>query len=155
MTVRRRDAEWESLRTARAARLATVDNRGFPSVVPFCFAVLDSTGTDSPCVSEPLIVSVLDEKSKHVPDADLARVRNIQRHPEVGFVIDHYSEDWSALSFVQGKGMARLVAGDDPLHGVALNALRAKYPQYRSMNLTERPVIAISTLQLHSWRANE
>lgn len=135
------------LQEARVGRLATVDPRGFPSVVPFCFALLDDP--------EPTIVSVLDEKPKQVPDAELARVRNILRHPEVGFVVDDYNDDWSRLIFVQGKGIARLVEASDPIHAHALIALRAKYPQYRAMVLTHRPIIAIEDLRFHSWRGDD
>lgn len=134
-----------TLRDARIGRLATVDARGFPSVVPFCFALLDDP--------EPTIVSVLDEKPKHVADEDLARVRNILRHPEVGFVVDRYDEDWSQLAFVQGKGIARLMRPDDPRHTAALTHLRAKYPQYRAMRLEARAMIAIASLRLHGWSA--
>lgn len=147
MTPSKRKTELTFLRDARVGRLATVDHRGFPSVVPFCFALLDDP--------EPTIVSVLDEKPKQVPDAELARVRNILRHPEVGFVIDDYNEDWSRLIFVQGKGIARLAEASDPLHARALIALREKYPQYQAMDLAHRPIITIEKLRLHSWRGDD
>lgn len=146
MTPSKREAGLAFLRDARVGRLATVDPRGFPSVVPFCFALLDDP--------EPTIVSVLDEKPKQVPDAELARVRNILRYLEVGFVVDDYNENWSTLIFVQGKGIARLVSAGDPLHAHGLTALRAKYPQYLTMNLTNRSIIAIEKLRFHSWRAD-
>lgn len=146
MTPSKREAELTFLRDARVGRLATADTHGFPSVVPFCFALLDDP--------EPTIVSVLDEKPKQVPDAELARVRNILRHPEVGFVVDDYNENWSTLIFVQGKGIARLVSAGDPLHTHALTALRAKYAQYLSMNLTNRPIVAIDKLRFQSWRGD-
>lgn len=133
------------LNDARVGRLATVNERGHPSVVPFCFAVIGE--------EEPVIVSVLDEKPKDVPDEELARVRNIRRNPNVAFVIDHYEENWSRLSFVQVRGQARLVSPGEPGHAAAITALREKYPQYRSMAIEGRPVIMIEQLRINTWNA--
>jgi PPOX class probable F420-dependent enzyme len=133
------------LNDARVGRLATVNERGHPSVVPFCFAVIGE--------EEPVIVSVLDEKPKDVPDEELARVRNIRRNPNVAFVIDHYEENWSRLSFVQVRGQARLVSPGEPGHAAAITALREKYPQYRSMAIEGRPVIMIEQLRINTWSA--
>ncbi|MBA2289612.1 MAG: TIGR03668 family PPOX class F420-dependent oxidoreductase [Chloroflexia bacterium] len=133
------------LRDARIGRLATVNERGHPSVVPFCFAVI---GED-----EPVVVSVLDEKPKHVPDEELARVRNITHNPNVAFVVDHYEKNWSRLAFVQVRGQARLVSAAEPGHAEAIIALREKYPQYRSMAIEGRAVIMIEKLRLTAWSA--
>lgn len=133
------------LNDARVGRLATVNERGHPSVVPFCFAVIGE--------EEPVIVSVLDEKPKDVPDEELARVRNIRRNPSVAFVIDHYEENWSRLSFVQVRGQARLVSPGEPGHAAAITALREKYPQYRSMAIEGHPVIMIEQLRINTWSA--
>jgi len=143
---REENTPWAFIREARVGRLATVDRRGFPSVVPFCFALLD--------MPEPTIVSVLDEKPKQVSDTALGRVRNILHHPEVGLVIDCYDEDWSRLVFVQAKGIARLAEASDPLHENMIAQLRVKYPQYRSMVLEQRSVIAIDQLRLRAWRGD-
>jgi len=146
MVMSRQDAELAFVREARVGRLATIDSQGFPSVVPFCFALLPGP--------EPTIVSVLDEKPKRVADGELARVRNIRMHPSVGFVIDRYDEDWSRLAFVQGRGIARMIEAGDPMHSGALAALRDKYPQYRTMMLENRGMIAIAALRLRSWRGD-
>ncbi len=131
------------VRDARIGRLTTVNERGRPSVVPFCFAVIGD--------EEPVVVSVLDEKPKHVPDQELARVRNIRNNPHVAFVVDHYEEDWSRLAFVQVRGQARLVSPGDPGHAAAITALRSKYPQYRSMAIERRAVIVIERLHIQAW----
>jgi len=114
--------------------------------VPFCFALLPGP--------EPTIVSVLDEKPKRVTDDELARVRNVRMHPSVGFVVDRYDEDWSRLAYVQGRGIARMIEAGDPMHSGALAALRDKYPQYRTMMLENRGMIAIAALRLRSWRGD-
>lgn len=140
-------AELDFVQGQRAGRLATVDPSGAPTVVPICFAVLQTdTG--------PQIVSVLDEKPKRVPVRELARVRNILAQPRVSLVADHYSEDWTALAFVRLDGEADLVEPGEPLHEPALSALRAKYAQYETMALEERPVIVIRDLTARSWRGS-
>jgi PPOX class probable F420-dependent enzyme len=127
----------------RVARLATIASDGTPALVPICFALLGS--------DDPVLVSVLDEKPKSVPDEDLARVRHIRREPRVNVIVDHYDEDWSRLAFVQVKGTARLIGPDDPAHVPAIAALRSKYPQYRAMAVEQRPVIVIQPYRTTSW----
>lgn len=135
--------EREFLDAARVGRLATIGPDGTPLLVPICFALVGD-GT-------PVIVSVLDEKPKHVPDAELARVRNIRRDARVRLLVDHYEEDWSRLAFVQVTGVAAIVEPGSAGHEAAIAALRAKYPQYRSMAIERRPVIAIEQLRTRSW----
>lgn len=136
----------ELIATARVGRLATVTTRNEPRVVPICFAWLDTPG--------PVIVSVLDEKPKRVGDGELARVRNLRQNPACSLVIDHYAEDWSRLTFAQANGIARIAEPGDDLHTCALDALRAKYPQYRMMELSHRPVIAIGVVSVTTWRGD-
>ena len=134
------------VRDARVGRMATVDARNRPAVVPFCYAML---GDDS-----PFVVSALDEKPKRVAAEKLARVRNIEVNPEVCFVVDRYVEDWSRLAFVQVRGRARIVDAGGDGHAVAVAALRAKYPQYATMAIELRPVIVIEQLRAVSWRSD-
>jgi PPOX class probable F420-dependent enzyme len=141
-----RESELAFVREARVGRLATVDAAGRPVVVPFCFAVV---GEDA-----PVVVSVLDEKPKRVGDARLARVRNIERNPDVAFVVDRYEEDWSRLAWVQVRGRAVIREPGAEGHAEAIAALREKYPQYRTMAIEERPVIVISDLRGSSWRGD-
>ena len=60
-------------------------------------------------------------------------------------------EDWSRLAFVQVTGVAAIVEPGSAGHEAAIAALRAKYPQYRSMAIERRPVIAIEQLRTRSW----
>lgn len=134
------------VRNARVGHLATVDARNRPSVVPICFALLDN--------DDLLLVSVLDEKPKRVADRELARVRNIRHQPEVMVVVDAYDEDWSRLAFVQVRGAASLMVAGSDGHAEAIDALRHKYPQYRTMAIEDRDVIAIRALRATSWRGD-
>jgi len=130
----------------RVARLATVDGRGAPSLVPVCFALIELDG-------EPVIVSALDDKPKRVSGRELARVRNIAANPHVALLVDDYVEDWSRLAFVRLRGAARLLEPGEAGHADAIAALREKYRQYAAMAIEERPVVAIRRLRAYSWSA--
>ena len=127
------------VRAARVGRLASVDGRGRPHVVPVCFVY-----------AEGVVYSVLDEKPKRVADHELRRVRNIRANPSVQLLVDHYEEDWRRLAYVQLRGSADLLE-TGPEHAAALRLLRAKYPQYVAMALEGRPVIRIAVERATSW----
>jgi PPOX class probable F420-dependent enzyme len=129
------------LRKQRVARLATVDTRGRPVVIPFCF-VYDGK----------IFYSSLDEKPKSVAPEKLRRSRNILRNPEVAFVVDHYEENWNRLWFVLVRGRAKILRSGKE-HVRALELLRRKYPQYRRMVLENRPVIKIVPWKIRHWDA--
>jgi PPOX class probable F420-dependent enzyme len=129
----------------RVGHLATANAGGRPSVVPFCFALLDPDGAAA------AIVTPLDDKPKSAPTEELARVRNIRANPRVSAVFDDYDEDWSRLGFVQVRGTAGLIGHDDPRYAPAIAALRAKYPQNLRMAIDERPLIVIEPERAHSW----
>jgi PPOX class probable F420-dependent enzyme len=79
-------------------------------------------------------------------------VRDIATRPEVGLLVDRWSEDWSRLGWLRVDGSASLVEpGLDPEHGDAVAALRAKYPQYASHALEGRPIIRIVIERARSW----
>lgn len=126
----------------RVARLATVDARGAPHVVPVCYA------TDGRAYYSPL-----DAKPKRTVPERLQRVRNIRGNPRVALLIDHYEEDWSRLRFVMVRGRAELIeAGTEWEAARAL--LEAKYPQYRGLPLPPgAPVIKIVPDQVVRWSA--
>jgi len=68
-------------------------------------------------------------------------------------VVDDYDEDWSRLAWLQVRGRAEHV--DDPAErSAALAALRARYRQYRAMDLESRPLLGITPTRVISWRAS-
>jgi PPOX class probable F420-dependent enzyme len=140
------------LTDARRAVLATLRADGMPRLVPLAFAV-DSD-------SSPLVIySSLDEKPKSVADVhELARVRDIAARPRVGLLVDRWSEDWRDLEWLRLDGVARLLepgAGDDAVeHGRAVELLRARYPQYATQRLEERPVLRITVERVAGWSAS-
>ncbi|MGI8551323.1 MAG: TIGR03668 family PPOX class F420-dependent oxidoreductase [Dehalococcoidia bacterium] len=133
-------AQLAFLAGSRIGHLATVDGRARPHVVPICFAVLDTC-----------IYSALDEKPKQVSVDRLRRVLDITTNPAVCLVVDRYSEDWSKLAWVQVRATANLVSAHEVDHNRAVAALRARYAQYRTMRLEERPLLRLIPNRVVSW----
>ena len=133
------------LADARTAVLATVPADGPPRLVPICFVLLEG---DASAIYTPL-----DEKPKSVADPrDLERVRDIVANPTVALLVDQWSEDWSWIGWLRLEGRASLVEpGSDAVHGAAVDALRAKYPQYTTHRLEQRPMIRIVIDRTRSW----
>jgi PPOX class probable F420-dependent enzyme len=127
------------VQSARVARLATADDRGRPHVIPICFA-LDGKQLFSP----------IDEKPKRTSPLELKRIRNIMANPHVAVVIDRYDEDWKRLAYVLITGRAKILL-KGPKHKRAIQLLRKKYPQYRKMQLEDRPVIRIGISRWRGW----
>lgn len=133
-------AEIAFVQAQRVAHLATADGEGNPHVVPVCYA-FDGTRFFLP----------LDEKPKRVGDRALRRVRNIEGRPQVALAMDRYGEDWSRLGYVLVRGRATLLEPSDPAHASALQLLRERYQQYRTMALEGHAVIAILPERVVSW----
>lgn len=127
----------------RIAHLATAALDGRPHIVPFCFVVV---GDD--------VYSIIDDKPKRT-HTGLRRLRNIEANPRVSVLVDHYEEDWKALWFVMVEGEASLVT-DSTEYRRARVAMRAKYPQYLTMELTEavNPMIRIRIERVVTWQGS-
>ena len=124
----------------RVAHLATADAAGMPNVGPVCFALAGDT-----------VYMTIDRKPKS--GRPLKRLRNIAENPNVTLTADHYDDDdWSRLRWVMVRGRAEILE-DGPEHDEAQARLRAKYPQYRAMDLAPLPVIAIRIERATSWSA--
>ncbi len=104
----------ELLDAARVARLALLDERDLPRVLPVTFAVWEGA-----------VWSAIDRKRKRA--AEPARVRRLRRRPEAALLVDRYDDDWSRLAWVELRGRVTIV----PL-GPALEALAQRYEQYRA-----------------------
>jgi PPOX class probable F420-dependent enzyme len=123
---------------APVARLATVGPDGMPHLVPVVFALRDE-----------VVYTAVDAKPKTTQR--LRRLSNIERHPQVSLLVDHYTDDWTQLWWVRIDGIAAIHR-----EGTALDAgrdlLRAKYAQYQSVPLNG-PVIAVVVQRWSSWHA--
>jgi len=133
-------AEQAAFLTAqRVGRLASVDEQARPHVVPVCFAIEDAN-----------LFITIDEKPKRASARPLKRLRNVMANPSVAFVADRYDDDWRQLGWVMLRGNAEiLMQGAEHDHAQAL--LRDRYPPYRTMQLSELPVIAIRIERATSW----
>ena len=128
------------LEAARVARLATVDSKNTPHIIPVCF-VFDGS----------VLYSGIDRKPKRVAAQQLARLKNIQTTPEVAFLADEYDDDWDRLWYVLVRGKAALVTAERE-HKRALARLKAKYPQYAAGLLDEDALIfRITPERVTSW----
>ena len=107
--------------------------------MPICFALVGHA-----------LYSPIDEKPKTSDPRSLARIRDIERRAEVTVLVDRWDEDWDRLAWLRCDGRANLT--DDPAERTAaIDALRAKYPQYGSHDLESRPLIRIEIGRLRSW----
>ena len=123
---------------SRVARLATADANGVPHLVPVCYAIVDDS-----------LYITIDEKPKRT-DIPLKRLRNIQANPEVAVTVDRWDEDWRRLAWVMLRGCAEILT-DGAEHGRAQDRLRARYPQYRDMDIARLPVIALRIARATAW----
>jgi len=134
------DRELDFLTRMRVGRLATADAAGQPHVVPVVFA------TDGRNIYTPL-----DEKPKRVQPRELKRVRNLFENPKVAFIVDHYEEDWTQLSWLLVRGTGTLVENGEA-HVTGVRLLQKKYAQYEKMSLKDRPLIVIAPSDVTSWK---
>ena len=130
------------LKEARVARLATLDARLAPHIVPICFAY-----------DGKVFYTAIDQKPKRVTPERLTRLRNILAVPRVALLIDKYHEDWTRLWYILIRGNAKLI----PMRrhkerAWAIHKLRAKYPQYSGRMLPDdAPIIRITPDQTTFW----
>lgn len=135
-----RDRERQYIEAALVGRLATADAEGRPHVVPVCFGLVDDH-----------VVTPIDEKPQRVSPDALRRSRDINENPRVALIVDHYTDDWSRLGWVQVRGTATRCVPSEPPHSAGVTALRQKYDQYATHDLEERPLIRISPGTVRSW----
>jgi PPOX class probable F420-dependent enzyme len=123
--------------SARVARLATIDPRGHPHLVPIVFALARET-----------IYSVVDAKPKRT--VELRRLQNVRREPMASVLVDHYDDtDWAALWWVRADGAARVLELTEPEARGAVALLAERYPQQRPTG----PVLAIDVERWTGWSA--
>jgi PPOX class probable F420-dependent enzyme len=127
-----------SFARAPVARLGTVAPDGMPHLVPVVFALRDE-----------VVYTAVDGKPKTT--RRLRRLANIERHPLVTLLVDHYVDDWTQLWWVRIDGIAAIHDEGDALHA-GHDLLRAKYAQYQSVPLNG-PVIAVTVQHWSSWHA--
>jgi nitroimidazol reductase NimA-like FMN-containing flavoprotein (pyridoxamine 5'-phosphate oxidase superfamily) len=113
---------------APVGRIATVRPGGEPHVIPVC-PVFDGDAT--------LYVDL-------APGS--VSGRNVLANPRVTVLIDDYFDDWSKLRKVVLRCRARPVEG--PEQNAAWERIRAKFPQYTSVDWQPRLTVA---LHIEGW----
>lgn len=139
--------EWVDLvASARVATLTTLDADGTPASVPICFVVVEGA-----------IYSPIDEKPKRNADARaLRRIRNLERDPRAGLLVQRWDEDWTRLAFVDLVTDGRMLEPGAVDHAAAVAALRGKYSQYATHRLEERPILRLDPTRVNGrWAASE
>ena len=130
------------LKKARVARLATLDDKNRPHIVPICFAY-----------DGRLFYTAIDRKPKRLTRERLARLRNIRAVPHIALLIDEYDEDWAQLWYILIRGKAKLIP--ESAHeerASAIRKLKAKYPQYaQGMLADDAPIIRITPGRATLW----
>ena len=136
----------EYLHNSRIARLATVDpENNQPYVVPVVFAV-DGNNIFIP----------IDDKTKRVNSNQLKRVKNIQKNPNISFLIDTYDDkDWNNLSYLMIQGKARIanMVNDIDTIKKAHSLLFNKYLQYKNriVEIGDKCIV-IDILKSITWK---
>lgn len=125
------------LKSGRVATLGTIASDGSPHLVPIVFA-FDGT----------VLVTAVDKKPKR--STRLVRLANIRQEPRVGVLVHNYSEAWHELWWVRVDGTAAIHERGDAFNR-ALEALRARYPQYEQTAL-EGPVVRITIERATVWQ---
>ncbi|MEP7082097.1 MAG: TIGR03668 family PPOX class F420-dependent oxidoreductase [Chloroflexota bacterium] len=121
----------------RVGRMATIRADRTPDLVPIVFAL-----------EGDLVYSAVDPKPK--TGRELVRLRNIRAEPRVQLLVDEYSEDWRRLWWVRADGIARVV-GTGPERALAIELLRAKYPQYATLVGDFGPAIVVKVVRWTGW----
>ena len=133
-----------TLETARHGYLSTASADGEPHLQPVVFQV----------VADSVYIAI-DEKPKTT--LRLRRLTNIESNPRFALLVDRYDDDWTRLWWILLRGPADVLwpsqwRGEEANKVIA--ALRAKYPQYESMGLEERPLLKLAPDRVTRWSAS-
>ena len=137
----------ETLNNSKIARLATVDpENNQPYLVPVVF-VFNGYNIFIP----------IDDKPKKTGNSNqLKRVKNIQKNPNISFLIDTYDEeDWNNLSYLMIQGKARIVVNslkDIDTIKIAHYLLSEKYLQYKNLVGMGDSCIVIDIQKVIKWK---
>ena len=138
----------ETLNNSKIARLATVDpENNQPYLVPVVF-VFNGYNIFIP----------IDDKPKKTGNSNqLKRVKNIQKNPNISFLIDTYDdEDWNNLSYLIIQGKARIVVNRLKDKNTTINTahslLSEKYLQYKKLVGMGDSCIVIDIQKVIKWK---
>ncbi len=114
---------------APVCRIGTVRDRGTPHLIPVC-PVFDGEST--------VYIDIGDRS---------ASAEGVRASGLVAVLIDHYEDDWTKLKAVLLHCRAEVITGEE--QGTAWAMIRAKFPQYSSVDWSPRLTLA---LRIDDWR---
>lgn len=138
----------KTLNNSKIARLATVDpENNQPYLVPVVFA-FDGNN---------IFIPIDDKPKKTINSNQLKRVKNIQKNPNISFLIDTYDdEDWNNLSYLIIQGKARIVVNrlkdTNTTINTAHSLLSEKYLQYKKLVGMGDSCIVIDIQKVIKWK---
>ena len=118
----------------RVCRVATVNPRGVPHLVPVCAVVADG------CIY-------------FGSGRDARKVKNLEANPQVALTVDLYSDEWAHIKGVMVQGHATLIARG-PRFRKARTLLYRKYPQYATdaaLDESDSIIVAVTPTAVFSW----
>ncbi|MDE2746752.1 MAG: TIGR03668 family PPOX class F420-dependent oxidoreductase [Chloroflexota bacterium] len=133
-----------TLESARHGYLSTASAEGDPHLQPVVFEV----------VADSVYIAI-DEKPKTT--LRLRRLTNIESNPRFALLIDNYDDTWDRLWWILLRGPATVLwpsTWEVEEAEAVIAALRAKYPQYASMALEERPLLKLTPDRITRWSAS-
>jgi PPOX class probable F420-dependent enzyme len=136
------------LNNSKIARLATVDpENNQPYLVPVVFVFNGNN----------IFIPIDDKPKQTINSNQLKRVKNIQKNPNISFLIDTYDdEDWNNLSYLIIQGKARIVVNRlkdiDTTIKTAHYLLSEKYLQYKKFVSMGDSCIVIDIQKVIKWK---
>ncbi len=118
----------------RVCRVATVDSRRRPHMVPVCHVLADG-------------------KLFFASGKDARKIRNLRAVPSIAVTVDLYADDWSQLKGVMIQGTAAIIE-KGPRFRKLRKLLYAKYPQYPEMSAIEERdsvIVEVTPTNVFSW----
>ena len=129
------------IKGTKVARLATVDQKSHPYVVPVVFVFHENS-----------FFIPLDEKVKTINARKLKRVKNIEKNANVTLLIDKYQNDWKKLFFLMIHGKATVIdEKNSKLMDKIHKLLISKYPQYKKIGVGNS-CITIHPTKVTFWK---
>jgi len=138
----------ETLNNSKIARLATVDpENNQPYLVPVVFVFNGNN----------IFIPIDDKPKQTINSNQLKRVKNIQKNPNISFLIDTYDdEDWNNLSYLIIQGKARIVVNRLKDTNTTINTshslLSEKYLQYKKLVGMGDSCIVIDIQKVIKWK---
>jgi PPOX class probable F420-dependent enzyme len=138
----------ETLNNSKIARLATVDpENNQPYLVPVVFVFNGNN----------IFIPIDDKPKQTINSNQLKRVKNIQKNPNISFLIDTYDdEDWNNLSYLIIQGKARIVVNRlkdiDTTIKTAHYLLSEKYLHYKKFVSMGDSCIVIDIQKVIKWK---